>query len=399
MRSTLSAGTRSPSWRLACLLALTLTACGGGGGGAAPASNPGSGSGSGTNPGTGSGGGGATTAGYMQGTLIQDLYQTGLDFDEAYYDLAAGAQHDLPRSPQSVATGLYDQWYANQSTGSTSDLVRVDHYDNVAFFDRHSLAQTGGFSLTNVANTNQPQFWGPVRPSPDGKYLLAYWIPNYQTQTLMLSVFDRQGNVIQSGSPIAYDTKSFYIAADWLPDGRYIFAAGPNFVIATPGDVKDFTVTPLSLPQGTTGPVELSVSPDGGHIAVALSQAYANSQGQDVQDNVLFVTDLQGQSFRELTTVSQNAAASTIGHSIGHSNAIWSPDGNYIAFTVVYSQDNQGAPPPGCQPFLVVPSNGQMVSIDGISDPDSMKFSVKGVSGSPIEANACFRWAAWIATP
>ena len=88
-----------------------------------------------------------------------------------------------------------------------------------------------------------------------------------------------------------------------------------------------------------------------------------------------------------------------VGSNVGHSNPVRSPDGKYIAFTVVYSQTATGNSPAGCQPFDVVPSDGQSIAIDGISDPDSMKFKVTALAGSPVDADACFRWTSWIATP
>lgn len=410
MRLEFLARQRPPSLLMASVLALVLAGCGGGGGGnAAPSSDPGTGSGSSsgaggsggsTNPGGSSGG--ASAAGYMQGTLIEDFLQTGLDFDDAYYGLANGTQTKLPRSGVSLTTGLYDKWYASAAAGSQGDLVRVDAQDGVAFFDRHTLVQTsGGFSLpqSNPEITNHPHFWSSVKPSPDGKYLLAYWEPSRDDTAPRIAVFDRDGKVVQSISPDSYDSSSYANAMDWLPDGRYIFAAGQNFVIATPGNDTDLTVTPLTLPAGTTGPWELSVSPDGTQVAVALGVTYPNSMGDNVVNAMLFVTDLQGKNFRQLTTLTPRAAADNVGSNVGHSNPVWSPDGKYIAFTVVYSQTATGNSPSGCQPFDVVPSDGQSIPIDGISDPDSMKFKVTALSGSPIDAQACFRWTSWIATP
>ena len=410
MRLEILAGRYPRSLLAASVLTLALAACGGGGN-AAPSSDPGTGSGTApgssggssgsTNPGNGSGGG-STTAGYMQGTLIQDFHQTGLDFDDAYYGLANGTQTKLPRSPASLSTHLYDQWYASGAAGSQGDLVRVDINDGVAFFDRHTLAQTsGGFSLaqTNLSITNQPHFWTSVKPSPDGKYLLAYWEPSDEDTAPSITVFDRSGNVVQTINPTSYDSSSYDNAFDWLPDGRYIFAAGQNFVIATPGDNTNLAVTPLTLPAGTTGPWELSVSPDGTQVAVTLGVAYPNSQGDNIVNAVLYVTDLKGQNFRQLTTLTPRAAADNVGSNVGHSNPVWSPDGKYIAFTVVYPQTATGNSPAGCQPFDVVPSDGQSIAIDGLSDPDSMKFKVTAASGSPVDADACFRWTSWISTP
>ena len=408
MRLELLAGRRPTSWLVASALGLALAACGGGGGGgsAPPPTDPGSGSNPGAGGSGGSGGsnpgGGTTTAGYMQGTLIQFFQQTGLDFDDAYYGLGNDTLTKLPRSGASHVTGLYDQWYASGASGSNGDLVRVDTNDGVTFFDRHTLAQTsGGFSLaqTNLSITNQPHFWSSVKPSPDGNYLLAYWEPSYEDTAPSLTVFDRSGNVVQSINPSSYDSSSYDNAFDWLPDGRYIFSTGQNFVIATPGDNTHLTTTPLTLPPGTTGPWELSVSPDGTQVAVALGVAYPNSQGDNVINAVLYVTDLQGQNFRQLTTLTARAAADNIGSNVGHSNPVWSPDGKYIAFTVVYSQTATGNSPAGCQPFDVVPSDGQAIPIDGISDPDSMKFKINALSGSPTDAWACYRWTSWIATP
>ncbi|HEX7690395.1 MAG TPA: hypothetical protein VF453_21995 [Burkholderiaceae bacterium] len=334
----------------------------------------------------------------MQGTLIGSPFSTGLSYDAATLDLATGAVAGLPRSDESLSTdGATDQWTANSAAASTSDLVRVDRLGDVDFFDRVTHAHTGGFALSAIAGTYHPGLWSMLKPSPDGRYLLGYWKPDSTAQDATLAVFDRNGNVVQQGSPVDYDVASYLFAFDWMPDGRYVFLAGDNLVVATPGNVNA-TVTPLALPAGVNTPgSEIAVSPDGTKLALKLGIDMTDQVGNAVGRGVLFISDLAVTNLHQLTTLSARAQASA--GAIGHSNPVWSPDGQYVAFTIAYPQAGLGDSPSGCPPTYVLPVSSDTVAIDDISDPDSERFMVVNpATNATVPVHACYENMSWISS-
>ena len=392
---------------LSAVLVLALSACGGGGGGGGsnPQGGTSTGVGTGTDPGTGTGSGtppgGTTSSGsapaYMQGMLVGSPFGGVTDYDAAELSLASSVFAKLPRSDFSRANNAQpDSWTINNAIGSHADFVRVDRVGNVDFFDRVTLARTGGFSLSDEPNSNSPRFWSDVKPSPDGRYILAYWKQDYHDENPMLAVFDRNGNVVQQGAPVDYDVTFYWNAFDWLPDGRYVFLAGPTLVTATVGNLQP-QLHDLVLPAGVgTGGAELSVSPDGTQIAAKLAINLPDLSGNPQGRGVLFVTDAAMTTFRQLTTLTQRAQGDG---AIAHSNAMWSPDGKYIAFTIAYPQAGLALAPAGCPPELVVPASAQSVAIDGIEDPPSLQFLVTAPNGTTTAVHSCYAKMSWVPAP
>jgi len=286
-------------------------------------------------------------------------------------------------------TEKVDEWYASAFSGSTADLVRVDDLGNVVFFDRSTAETTGGFSIDSLPDTDLPDFYGPIRPSPDGRYLLTYFKANYRHDNPIVTVFDRSGNIVESGSQFSYDRFFHSSAVDWLPDGRYVYLAGPKIVVATIGG-DTLQVADLVLPSNaSTEGAALDVSPDGRRLLLAVPVVLKDSGGLDTNFSLLYTVNLDGSNLRQLTSLSDDAQAA--GVRLYHGNATWSPDGELIAF-VVQEGDAYGAPffRNGCPYVLAVPSDGDQIKIDGFSDPDAYKvFSTNPNTLGREELRAC----------
>lgn len=391
--------TISKTLPLSVAMAFTLVACGGGGGGGgsdpaaapppaptpappAPAPAPGPGS-----------------AAFMQGVLLGSPFMHAQSYDSAELALASGQLSGLPRSAWSSANRAEpDQWAVSAATGSSADLVRQDWVGNIDFFDRKSLTRTGGFSIGNLPNTNQPKFYSIAKPSPDGQHVLAYWKADYRDDRPVLAVFDRAGNVVQQGVSIDYDPSFYWNAFDWLPDGRYLLLAGTTLAVGTVGNTTMTTIQ-VTPPAGVgTGGAEMSVSPDGTKIAWKLAINLPDQNGVQQGRGVLFISDLQAGTFRQLTTLSSRAQASD--GEIAHSNAVWSPDGQYLAFSIAYPQSGLAIPISECPAELVLPVSSPTVAIDGLNDPASEHFqAVDPSTGKTSPVQSCYQQVSWFATP
>jgi hypothetical protein len=378
-------------------MAFMLAACGGGGGGGGgtdPAASPPPAPVPAPAPAPAPGPGGSA---FMQGVLVGSPFMHATEYDSAELALASGQLAGLPRSAWSSANRAEpDQWAINASTGSTADLVRQDWVGNIEFFDRKTLARTGGFFIGNLPNTNQPRFYSIAKPSPDGQHVLAYWKADYHDDQPVLAVFDRAGNVVQQGISIAYDASLYWNAFDWLPDGRYLFLAGTTLAIGTVGS-SSFTTIQVTPPSGVgTGGAEMSVSPDGTKIAWKLAINLPDQNGIEEGRGVLFISDTQAGTFRQLTTLSSRAQASD--GEIAHSNAVWSPDGQYLAFSIAYPQNGLAIPTSECPAELVLPVSSPLVAIDGLNDPASEHFqAVDPSTGKTTAVQSCFQQVSWFA--
>ena len=310
--------------------------------------------------------------------------------DAVMLELESGEQRLLPRSDIATAhTEKVDAWYASTFPESTADLVRVDDLGNVDFFDRDTGTRTGGFSIDSLAGTDLPEIYGPVKPSPDGRYLLTYFKANYRQDNPVITVFDRDGNVVESGSQFSYDRYDHRSALDWLPDGRYVYLAGPKIVVTTIGgdtlQVADLVLPPNASTEGAT----LRIGPDGLRMLMSVPVVLPDAGGVEMNYSLLYTANIDGGDLRQLTALTDEVQAE--GGRLYHSNATWSPDGEMVAF-VVQESDAHGAPffRNGCPYVLVVPSDGEQIEIDGFNDPESYKMFTTGAAASAHEAlRAC----------
>ncbi|MFL6699985.1 MAG: hypothetical protein ACJ8GJ_22675, partial [Vitreoscilla sp.] len=124
--------------------------------------------------------------------------------DWAIIDLPSGTEHLLPRSLSAQSAGSADTWSASAPAAHT--LVRVSRTGAVEFFDSNTLQPVGAFRLADVPGTHTPRFVGDLHLSPDGQHVVGYWKSDYRAEWPELVVFDRQGRIADSGSPVDYDT-------------------------------------------------------------------------------------------------------------------------------------------------------------------------------------------------
>lgn len=146
------------------------------------------------------------------------------------------------------------------------------------------------------------------------------------------------------------------------------------------------TPTALTLPAGVeTDGGSLRASPDGTQLLLTLPTTINGTTFM-----LLYVVNLDGTGWRQVTRPSDRAA--TAGARLAHSNAVWSPDGRWIAFSV--RGVNPGVPGFNevCQPVLVIPSNLNALAIDGLSDAADAKLTVTGADGAKKVINDCGGW-------
>jgi hypothetical protein len=335
----------------------------------------------------------------MQGTLLGRPFGGVHLPDGNLLDLASGGLAALPRSATSQAhSEKVDNWYVSMAGTASDDLLRVDVSGNVDFFDRATLARTGGFSLTALPLVDQPSFWSDVKIAPDGQHVLAYWKQSYTQDEPVLAVFDRAGTVVQSVSPQGYDGFAYRNAFNWLPDGRFVFLANSTLYVDTLG-VQALAPMPVTMPAGARGANgTLSVSPDGRQIAWTLSVDMPDAGGGDVARGLVFISNFDGSAMRQVTTLSDYARRFFGGQS--HWNPVWSPDQQFIAFRVLFGAEGTGIILPGCEPVIVLPVNAANVPIDSVTDPDSEHFKAPapGTEASST-VTSCFVNLSWLRSP
>jgi hypothetical protein len=303
------------------------------------------------------------------GTMLVDM-PLGRENEWRLVDMRSGAQRTLPRSEANPLRGEgFDVWSASASRAHV--LMRASSTGVVEFFDGATLRPGGGFALSSLPGTRRPKFFGNPRLSPDGRYILAYWKADIRQDDCELVVLDRQGHIVERGSPLDYDTFNSREAIAWLPDGRYIHTAGNRIVVRQIGNPK-YLIAPLHLPPHvSTGNATLAVSPDGKRLALTLNVPWRNNAGVEIGYSQLFVAALDGNGLRALTVPSQVTLEHAV--SMAHGFPSWAPDGRWLAIAPK-GPHAMGAISYGnnCLAVLALPADGAKLPVDGLRDPAAM---------------------------
>lgn len=333
-------------------------------------------------------GAGASQAAAPNGTVLEQvpLHQGN---NWALVDVPSGKERLLPRTPDAVAGTGSELWSASHASAHT--LVRASSGGAVDFFDSVTLQFLGGFNLKALPNTDTPRIVSSnVYLSPDGKYVAAYWIPKYRQRTPEVVVFDRQGHIVQDGSPLDYDAASYQNALTWLPVGdAYLHVAGDRLVLRRIGD-DQYVSVPFPLPPGAMqGGPTIAASPDGHRLALSLPVALPTGLGATNTYWLLFVVGLNGTGMHQLTRPS--ALVLEHGWEAYHVSPSWSADGRTV-FAVVGHSQAFGAPnyQNPCSNVLALPADGGVQFVDGERDPPAL--TVQTANGT---LRAC-RHAQWI---
>ncbi|MFL6700515.1 MAG: hypothetical protein ACJ8GJ_25375 [Vitreoscilla sp.] len=307
----------------------------------------------------------------------------------AIVDIPSGKERVLPRTPIAVAGTGRELWSASRASAHT--LVRASSDGSIDFFDSETLQFLGGFNLRNLPGTNAPAIVSnDVFLSPDGRYVAAYWIPNYHQRKPEVVVFDRQGNIVQDGSPLEYDAAFYQNALTWLPVGdANLHVAGNRLVLRQIGNDK-YVSSPFHLPPGALeGGPTLAASPDGHRLAVSLPVALRTGLGSTNRYWLMFVVGLDGSGMHQLTRPS--ARVLEHGWDAYHVSPSWSTDGRTVFFVVGHTQA-YGAPyyQNPCANVIAIAADGGVQAIDG--EDDAPNLTVRSGNG-PLRA--C-RHAQWI---
>ena len=338
-------------------------------------------------------GAGVSSAAAMEaprtGSLLVDM-PAGRENDWMLVDMRTGQARKLPRSEANPTRGEgFDQWSA--SGAAAHALMRVSSAGVVEFFDGRTLRPNGGFALSSLPGTRAPKFFGNAHLSPDGRYVLGYWKADIRQSDCELVVFDREGHILDRGSPLNYDVFNSRDAIAWLPDGRYVQTAGNRIVVRQIGNPK-YLAAPLHVPPraSTTG-TTMAVSPDGRRLALTLGVPARNRQGIEVGYTLLFVASLDGTGLHELTEPSQTQFEH--GVSWSHGFPSWSPDGRWLTIAPK-GPSGLGALNYGdhCPPVVALRADGAQVAVDGLGDPATMHVQP---GGDVLKSCDSAEWLDW----
>jgi hypothetical protein len=163
----------------------------------------------------------------------------------------------------------------------------------------------------------------------------------------------------------ALDGKTVISApADWLPDGRYVYLDGRRLYVGSPTSTTDQLVATLDLPDNSVLQdgansigVELSVSPDGSHIAFHWGVMRAASDG----DRHIFVARIDGSGLHQVTAPPDPTSALDFAYQYPS----WSPDGQWIVATLYMNGSTVAPIFPTDQSFPGVP--GGVIGTTGCS--------------------------------
>ena len=274
----------------------------------------------------------------------------------AQLDLRSGTLTPLPGSALSRRRGR-DAWHGGATAAA---FVRTDQYGSLAFLESRRFAQIGQVDLGAFAGSgDKPRFSPSVRVSPDGQLVLGYLWVSQNSRQPKLFVKTLNGRGVDGDSPLDYDRAAYAAAADWLPDGRYVYLAGDQLVVAKPGAGIQQRL-PLQLPAGIASTnAELRASPDGRRALLTLNTPLGRANFRS-----LYTVGLDDGVVRPLTRPSPEVVR--MGVSLGVTGATWSPDGKWVAFLTrgVNSAMGAGSAMPMCQPVMAVPADGSTWSVD-----------------------------------
>jgi Tol biopolymer transport system component len=285
--------------------------------------------------------------------LVNKGHQHGTSFVAATFDLTNAKRLALPLS----TTPSADRWTASaalaaRSRGAGSALA-VD------------LFRAGDLSLLRTVTL--PGESSIPRPSPDGRYLLAFVGD-------ALTVFDAaDGRQVETVS----QTSGYSILGDpaaWLPDGSYAFLVGRTLYRTRPGADTVTTVAALALPGPTPSAVlhsDLAASPDGQRLAISWRDL-------DSGDADLWTVRVDGTDLRRLT----QQPASTPALDYTHASPAWSPDSKWVA-AVLYMSGTSSSPLFPDEPFL----GGRITGTTGCID----QIFVVAADGPTVELT----WPRW----
>ncbi len=304
-------------------------------------------------------------------------------------DLRTGARRALPMGSSSLSQHVdVDTWSASRTSART--LLRTDDRGNADFFDSETLRPVGSFSLASLPGTRRPIFLGTPRLSPDGQYVLTYWIRDARALTPELTIFDRQGREVRQVIEPSRDNSQQAGSIAWAPTkGRFVFLDEQHINMCQLGTQRCL-VAPLQLPPGTGARgAAIDVSPDGKHLALVLGQLRRNGTGGNASHSVLFAANLDGTGLHQLTKPSKDLQDS--GTDFAPLHPRWSPDGRWIAFTP-RSPSPYGAlfyfEP--CQKTRVVDAQGGVQELD-ITEPPGMLLKA---AGKPFTLCSFMEWVA-----
>jgi WD40-like Beta Propeller Repeat len=375
---------------LAALAAAFLVACGGGGGGDT--------SGDGVVASPNGGGSVSTFKSYRDTNLPGHLLVNAPNGRALVYNLADGSNVALPASGSS-SDG--DQWDASTTGLWVTRLNRADFRSRIPV-DLFSVASLGGARAqallpdANISNAG-------VRPSPDGRYLLAF-----RGDARRLTVFDANtGAVVEQGSFLDGNTILSFPAA-WLPNGDYVYLVGQVLYATTPGSPDTRRLATLALPPSDAagnhraGGSEISVNPAGTQLAFTWSTPRLVSQ-----DNHVWVVNLDGSGLRRVTEVPDPSSALDF----GYGSPTWSPDGQWLAMVLYMNAANVAPAFPledpytalqvigttGCDnsPVMVVAASAQNVAMSWPRIDPALGVKVRAGSANALQwVSTCssIRW-------
>ena len=261
----------------------------------------------------------------LNGELTGRVFETD---DASYIDLDTGEQVQLagdsafPSRDGTKVVELYEDYRfaANVSCGGFGGF-----FDRIVVRDAITGMEESSFEISN-------DVYGPIRLSPDGQTLAAFWSKSHTcfNEDTSVTIFSRQGEEIIRG----VESINSY---DWLPDNRLVMAIDQRIAVETERNTFSIrTLADMSDIAGTPG--RIAVSPDGSQILFEM-----------ITDNSLFLSSV---SFRDATVWGVNIDGSNLrriattsrtdddGQTIDDPQVnmpVWSPDGVDFLVTENYT--------------------------------------------------------------